>query len=154
MSYDDLMISKTKETKQPWHRDLEFFSLLFNFTACHTIVSPCLTIVLTKNLKNVLGCGKVFAIAIVSRKIVKLYEHFFIVFEIVTNPPIHFKKFMNRLQTQLNYMDCQETQLMLPPCHFLLYSSNTIVTLTEETNRSSHSDTKKLDHFITCNIIV
>ena len=23
---------------------------------------------------------------------------------------------------------------MLPPCHFLLYSSNTIVTLTEETN--------------------
>ena len=37
---------------------------------------------------------------------------------------------------------------MLPPCHFLLYSSNTIVTLTEETNRSSHSDTKKLDHFI------
>ena len=30
---------------------------------------------------------------------------------------------------------------MLPPCHFLLYSSNTIVTLTEETNRSSHSDT-------------
>ena len=43
---------------------------------------------------------------------------------------------------------------MLPPCHFLLYSSNTIVTLTEETNRSSHSDTKKLDHFIIFNIIV
>ena len=36
---------------------------------------------------------------------------------------------------------------MLPPCHFLLYISNTIVTLTEETNRASHSDTKKLDHF-------
>ena len=33
-------------------------------------------------------------------------------------------------------------------------SSNIIVTLTEETNRLSHSDTKKLDHFITCNIIV
>ena len=29
---------------------------------------------------------------------------------------------------------------MLPPCHFLLYSSNTVVTLTEETNRTSHSD--------------
>ena len=43
---------------------------------------------------------------------------------------------------------------MLPPCHFLLYSSNTIVTLTEETNRSSHSDTKKLDHFTICNIII
>ena len=42
---------------------------------------------------------------------------------------------------------------MLPPCHFLLYSSNIIVTLTEETNRSSHSDTKRLDHFIACNII-
>ena len=36
---------------------------------------------------------------------------------------------------------------MLPPCHFLLYSSNAIVTLTEETIRSNHSDTKKLDHF-------
>ena len=24
----------------------------------------------------------------------------------------------------------------------------------KETNRTSHSDTKKLDHFITCNIIV
>ena len=45
-------------------------------------------------------------------------------------------------------------QFMLPPCHFLLYSSNTIVTLTEETNRSNHSDTKKLDHFKICNIIV
>ena len=43
---------------------------------------------------------------------------------------------------------------MLPPCHCLLYSSNTIVTLTEETNRSSHSDTKKLDHFTICNIII
>ena len=37
------------------------------------------------------------------------------------------------------------------PCHFLLYSPNTIVTLTEE---MSHSDTKKLDHFTICNIIV
>ena len=67
-----------------------------------------------------------------------------------------------------NYLDlCQNIQLatfktrklvnklilMLPPCHFLLYSSSIIVTLTEETNRSNHSDTKKLDHFITCNII-
>ena len=43
---------------------------------------------------------------------------------------------------------------MSPPCHFLLYSSNTMVTLTEETNRSSHSDTKRLDHFIICNITV
>ena len=43
--------------------------------------------------------------------------------------------------------------MYVTPCHFLLYSSNIIVTLTEETNRSSHSDTKKLDHFITCNII-
>ena len=33
-------------------------------------------------------------------------------------------------------------QWMLPPCHFLLYSYNKIVTLTEETNRSCHSDTK------------
>ena len=39
---------------------------------------------------------------------------------------------------------------MLPPCHFFLYSFNTIVTLTEETNRSGQSDTKKLDHFIIC----
>ena len=43
---------------------------------------------------------------------------------------------------------------MLPPCHFLLYSSNTIVTLTEETNKSSHSDTKKLDHFTSCNNVL
>ena len=35
---------------------------------------------------------------------------------------------------------------------FLPYSSNTIVTLTEETNKSSHSDTKKLDHSTICNI--
>ena len=33
---------------------------------------------------------------------------------------------------------------MLPPCHFLLYSSNIIVTLTEETNRLNHSDTYRL----------
>ena len=45
-------------------------------------------------------------------------------------------------------------QIYVTPCHFLLYSSNTIVTLTEEINRSSHSDTKKLDHFIIRNIIV
>ena len=37
--------------------------------------------------------------------------------------------------------------MYVTPCHFLLYSSNAIVTLTEETNRSSHSDTKKLDHY-------
>ena len=37
-----------------------------------------------------------------------------------------------------------------PPAIF----SCTIVTLMEETNRSSHSDTKKLDHFIICNITV
>ena len=29
---------------------------------------------------------------------------------------------------------------MLPPCHFLRYSSNIIVTLTEETNRLNHSE--------------
>ena len=46
------------------------------------------------------------------------------------------------------YFDVVSNLLMLPPCHFLLYSSNTIVTLTEETNRLSHSDTKKLDHSI------
>ena len=28
---------------------------------------------------------------------------------------------------------CQKSGYMLPPCHFLLYSSNTIVTLREET---------------------
>ena len=44
--------------------------------------------------------------------------------------------------------------LMLPPCYFLLYSSNIIVTLTEETNRPSHSDTKNLDHFNICNITI
>ena len=46
----------------------------------------------------------------------------------------------------------QLSLFMLPPCHFLLYSSNTIVTLTEETNRPSHSDTKKLDHSTICNL--
>ena len=35
--------------------------------------------------------------------------------------------------------------MYVTPCHFLLYSSNTIVTLTEETNRSSHSDTKNAE---------
>ena len=44
------------------------------------------------------------------------------------------------------------TIINVTPCHFLRYSSNTIVTLTEETNRSSYSDTKKLDHFTICNI--
>ena len=34
------------------------------------------------------------------------------------------------------------------------HSKNTIVTLTEETNRLSHSDSKKLDHFTICNITV
>ena len=47
----------------------------------------------------------------------------------------------------------QLLKYMLPPCQFSLYSSNKIVTL-KETNRSSHSDIKKLDHFITCDIIV
>ena len=36
---------------------------------------------------------------------------------------------------------------MSSPCHFLLSGLNKIVTLIIETNRSSHSDTKKLDHF-------
>ena len=45
----------------------------------------------------------------------------------------------------------ERKEYMLPPCQFLLYSSNIIVT--EETSRLSHSDTKKLDHFISCNLI-
>ena len=44
--------------------------------------------------------------------------------------------------------------MYVTPLPLSLERSNTIVTLTEETNRSSHSDTKKLDHFIIFNIIV
>ena len=55
---------------------------------------------------------------------------------------VHPKMFMWSLQTHCN----QFRSIYVTPCHFLLYSSNTIVNLTEKTNRSSHSDTKKLDH--------
>ena len=59
---------------------------------------------------------------------------------------IGFNKCYTIIQFKYNFMITIQCKYMLPPCHFLLYSSNTIVTLTEETNRSRPSDTKKLDH--------
>ena len=37
---------------------------------------------------------------------------------------------------------------MSPPCHFLLQGLNKTITLVIQTKRLSHSDIKKLDHFI------
>ena len=74
----------------------------------------------------------------------------------------NYKKIISNSVSQITQKFCQSLLLlcktalyivlMLPPCHFLLYSSNTIVTFTEENNGSSHSDSKKLDHSTICNI--
>ena len=58
-------------------------------------------------------------------------------------------QFTKKIMVILIFLYMYVTPLPFSPVQFQ-YNCNS----TKETNRSSHSDTKKLDHFITCNIIV
>ena len=59
------------------------------------------------------------------------------------------KKLYNIGNNRLTKLSIYVTPLPFSPVQFQ-YNWHS----TKETNRSSHSDTKKLDHFTTCNIIV